>query len=128
MSFYQRTTICVTAPLALAACAEPSPERATLTEAHEAVRRSLKDPDSAKFEDEAALVFPGQGLVCMGKVNAKNGFGGYTGFQGYTYSRGVGVFMDGDPSPGTLTVLQECTKAISDRADYAVRQTTGATP
>ena len=39
---------------------------------------SLKDPDSAKF-GEMVLVDDGKG-ACV-EVNAKNGFGGYTGYQ-----------------------------------------------
>lgn len=42
------------------------------------VKGELKDPDSAKFKD----VVVSQGAVC-GLVNAKNAFGGYTGFGGF---------------------------------------------
>ena len=43
----------------------------------EAVKAKLKDPDSAKFKDVKAT---GPDSYC-GWVNAKNSFGGYTGFQ-----------------------------------------------
>lgn len=45
--------------------------------AQDAVRRELKDPESAKFEH--VTVFAG-GTTC-GRVNAKTAFGGYGGFQ-----------------------------------------------
>lgn len=50
------------------------------------VKRALKDPASAIFGDmKAAQLNDGRMQVC-GLVNAKNGFGGYTGdepFEGY---------------------------------------------
>lgn len=43
------------------------------------IKRKLKDPDSAKFEGlEGWTTTTGHAFVC-GWVNAKNGFGGYTG-------------------------------------------------
>ncbi|SIM01969.1 Uncharacterised protein [Mycobacteroides abscessus subsp. abscessus] len=68
---------------------------------HQAVSKVLRDPDSAKFADgdEAFATTPSGplpgGLVynaaagdvhfdVSGMVNAKNGFGGYTGMKKYT--------------------------------------------
>lgn len=49
----------------------------------EGLRRSLKDPDSAKFGNmQAAKMSNGIIGVC-GLVNAKNSFGGYTGMKPY---------------------------------------------
>jgi len=58
----------------------------------------LKDPDSAKFQFEEAYksyvtyypdtIFPSKteyGWVIKVRVNAKNSFGGYTGYQLYTF-------------------------------------------
>ncbi len=54
-----------------------SPEQNVSVE--DAVRRSLKDPYSARFEGlKAGRNASGSMLVC-GYVNAKNGFGGYHG-------------------------------------------------
>lgn len=44
-----------------------------------AVAASLKDPDSAKFRN-TRLVAHLQGAVVCGEVNAKNSYGGYSGF------------------------------------------------
>jgi hypothetical protein len=42
------------------------------------VRQHLRDPDSARFRN----VFSSQGFAATcGEVNARNGFGGYTGFS-----------------------------------------------
>lgn len=63
--------------LSLAGCAKNS---ATI----EWIRNQLKDPDSAKFEGLSFIKYSKNGkvhqLVC-GSVNAKNSYGGYTGFK-----------------------------------------------
>lgn len=61
--------------------AKPSPEAQQITAAHEFVRASLKDPDSAQFTNDVT----GPGVVC-GKVNAKNSFGGFVGPRSYVAS------------------------------------------
>ncbi|CAM5658664.1 hypothetical protein MAUB1S_11469 [Mycolicibacterium aubagnense] len=48
------------------------------TSVREAVTSALKDPDSVKFGGLAASANGTSILVC-GTVNAKNGFGGYSG-------------------------------------------------
>ena len=45
------------------------------------VKKSLKDPDSADFRSEFASKLSNGALVLCGEVNAKNAFGGYTGFK-----------------------------------------------
>ena len=47
------------------------------------VMKSLKDPYSAKFKN----VYIGKGpeRIVHGEVNAKNGFGGYTGYDAFTF-------------------------------------------
>lgn len=64
--------------LGLVGCSE-SPEKKAASEksmlevkAQEVVKESLKDPESAEFRNMNG--------VC-GEVNAKNSFGGYTGFK-----------------------------------------------
>lgn len=71
----------------LTGCATPQPlppvklsnpdadERSVLIQA---VLSGLKDPDSAKFSDDMILVDDKGACV---EVNAKNAFGGYTGYQ-----------------------------------------------
>ncbi len=49
------------------------------SDAKEAVRANLRDPGSAEFRDVVVVRKPGSIAVC-GEVNARNGFGGYTGF------------------------------------------------
>lgn len=72
---------------ALAGCLNPSSEAKMLAE--KAVTAQLKDPDSAKFGDAFVVVTPAkespglEDVAVCGLVNAKNGFGGYTGDQRY---------------------------------------------
>jgi len=62
------------------------------------VTSTLKDPESAKFKDAKAItvLYPGgrQTFLC-GMVNAKNSFGGYTGFQPYIFHIGNDQQIDG---------------------------------
>jgi len=56
----------------------------------DAVKEQLRDPSSAEFENVRAFGSPSMTTVC-GTVNARNGFGGYAGRQGYlgTVNNGV---------------------------------------
>jgi outer membrane murein-binding lipoprotein Lpp len=55
-------------------------ESPDISSAKAAVVRLLKDPDSAQFRDVAIVKSKAYTAVC-GEINAKNGFGGYVGFQ-----------------------------------------------
>jgi hypothetical protein len=52
---------------------------------------ALKDPDSAKYRNLFVSRISGGGLALCGEVNSKNGFGGYTGFKGFTVMPGDGA-------------------------------------
>jgi len=51
--------------------------------ARDAVKQMLKDPESAQFSDETAFPQGVDGITVCGYVNAKNGFGGYTGNEAF---------------------------------------------
>lgn len=53
------------------------------------VAAKLKDPQSAQFQNLIVSSKSGASIVC-GEVNAKNGFGGYTGFKRFV-SAGPGM-------------------------------------
>jgi hypothetical protein len=66
----------------------------------EKVKAQLKDPDSAKFRDIKPL--DDKGSVC-GWVNAKNSYGGYTGFSVFFVSNdGKAVILPPDLSEEKL--------------------------
>ena len=63
------------------------------------MQKALKDPDSGQFrdisiEDDARFNPKYPGIAC-GYVNAKNSFGGYTGFKGFMVVAGVPLIEDG---------------------------------
>lgn len=58
-----------------------------------AMRDRLKDPESARFEDLIVARFSGAPVVC-GHVNAKNGFGGYTGKKAFLVINGAAIGED----------------------------------
>lgn len=49
--------------------------------AQKAVKGRLRDPESAMFRNEQVGRKDGQAVVICGEVNARNGFGGMTGYQ-----------------------------------------------
>lgn len=66
----------------------------TIVAAERAVRGELKDPDAAQFKDVRANYTEEFGVVACGRVNAKNEFGGYTGFRRFV-SSGKSVILEG---------------------------------
>ncbi len=80
----------ITAALILAAAAaaatataqEPYSEEIAAVKA--LIERQLKDPASAQYRDVRAFDQTGTVMVC-GDVNAKNSYGGYTGFEGFVF-------------------------------------------
>lgn len=65
----------------------------TIAAAKRGVRDLLKDPDSAKFKAVYAYYTKELGVVACGYVNAKNSFGGYTGFKRFV-SAGKSVILE----------------------------------
>jgi hypothetical protein len=59
----------------------------------------LKDPDSAHFRDVRVSSPPtiAPKVIVCGEVNAKNSYGGYTGFKRFFLGR-AGVVMEGSRS------------------------------
>ena len=55
-----------------------------IAEAKTAVKATLRDPESAQFSDMDSIE-DGRGKVICGKVNSKNGLGGYSGFATFVY-------------------------------------------
>jgi hypothetical protein len=59
---------------------DPAKQAAWIDVSEAGVRTKLKDPASAKFKDSFFMVWKDTPIVC-GRVNSKNSFGGYGGFQ-----------------------------------------------
>jgi hypothetical protein len=103
----RRIVVIVMCALGLAACGK-SPTKATAVQSKQPtqaellttaaakaaalVKEQLKDPESAKFRNVRSVPFMGIGEdvgdVFCGEVNARNAFGGYSGFSDFA------VFLD----------------------------------
>lgn len=61
-----------------------------IEEAHAAVKEELRDPESAVFRNTHGTSVSEDGplMGVCGEVNAKNGYGGFTGFAPFAYSQG----------------------------------------
>lgn len=79
---------CMLLGLSQASHAQTAAEFELIGQAHMALCRSLKDCATARFQHEVVLATPGGNPVVCGEFNAKNSFGGYTGFEPYIFSRG----------------------------------------
>lgn len=76
--------VAVAIMLPAAAGAQMSDQEFAWTErGKDAVRAILKDGDSARFKDVFFARGPDDIPMTCGKVNAKNSFGGYRGYQGF---------------------------------------------
>ena len=64
---------------------EPASVQSPFQNARQAITRALREPGSAQF----GRIFEGRGIIgkatICGEVNAKNGFGGYTGMTPFVY-------------------------------------------
>ena len=54
--------------------------------AKQKMEETLRDPGSAKYQDVYAHKIGDGNFIFCGRVNAKNGFGGYTGFERFVAS------------------------------------------
>lgn len=86
-------------PLLLMACDDPSPPTQQSREANaksaaiRGAREALKDPESAQFRNVVAYPKTGGGYSVCGEVNARNGFGGYGGFERFA-AAGSKVYIE----------------------------------
>ena len=64
------------------------------SQAEDAVRHQLRDPDSAQFRGERPCERPGVEGV-RGQVNAKNSKGGYSGFEAFVVVGGEVAILGG---------------------------------
>jgi hypothetical protein len=70
--------------------------KAAIARAKAAITYQLKDPDSVRWRNAAVDDY---GNVCI-EVNARNSYGGYTGFEPVTYNGTYGSVAFGDGAYG----------------------------
>ena len=109
---FEYLTIIALSLLVGACSSEPNAEM--MADAHKAVAALMKDPDSAKFDDQNAQVFPELGLFCWGKINAKNSYGAYNGYEFYYYARDRGAAILDDDQYLSKELSDRCAKASDE--------------
>lgn len=67
----------------------------------EAIKAKLRDPDSANFRNVTFYNGSGKPITC-GEVNAKNGFGGYDGFERFIAAGDVLTVLESEMVEGGM--------------------------
>lgn len=71
------------------------------SEAQDAVRQIMKDPDSTQFREVSAC--PDDPTLMRGEYNSKNGFGAYVGFQPFYQAADTGAVLLADEQFSEMT-------------------------
>jgi hypothetical protein len=105
--------VCVLVVLVVTRCARSSSDQAQTTmfanadriyAAHTILESRLKDASSAQYKNEHVTT---SGVVC-GEVNAKNGFGGFAGFERYIAAPGKIAVVESETQDFGAIWDQEC--------------------
>jgi hypothetical protein len=96
--------------------ADVGKQYAWISAGKDAIRNQLKDPESATFRNVHFYSGGGTPVVC-GEINARNGFGGFTGYERFV-SAGTVISATESQVEGGLGLVWDkfCVKASSDRA------------
>lgn len=96
--------------------ADTGKQYAWIAAGKDAIRQQLKDPDSAKFRN--VHFYSGGGIpVTCGEVNARNGFGGYSGFERFVAAGDVISATESQVEGGLGPVWNKyCVRAPTDDA------------
>lgn len=79
--------------------------------------QSLKDPGSAEYTDVQAYRLSDTNFAFCGKVNAKNGFGGYTGSERFIASPGLALTESSLGDEGR-SVFEDTWTRVCDPSKY----------
>jgi hypothetical protein len=95
--------------------ADVGKQAAWVSNGREKIKEQLKDPESATFRNVHFYSGGGVPVVC-GEVNARNAFGGYTGFERFVSAGSVISATESQVDGGLDKVWDKfCTKAPTDR-------------
>lgn len=80
---------------------DPTQQQLWISATQRAVKSQMRDSGSVKFRNTTFHAYQGRVPVVCGEVNAKNGFGGHSGFQRFIASgETFGPFLEEMMSPG----------------------------
>lgn len=99
------------------ALADVGNQQLWIVKSHDGIRARMKDPDSAEFRNSRFYSGGPAPAVC-GEVNAKNSFGGFTGFERFIASGEDTAFVASDSTPSEFQTAwdQLCVSADRDEA------------
>lgn len=97
--------------------ADESAQMLWIVRSKDGIKARLRDPESAEFEN-VRFFSGGKAPAVCGEVNAKNGFGGYTGSQRFIASGEEIAFLEGDVGAAEFDEAWKglCVKADRDSA------------
>lgn len=95
----------------LASCDDPA-----IWQAKSEIKSALRDPGSAKFRNTKLIYWQSNHIVC-GEVNAKNAFGGLTGFNYFVYSDPL---MRISSTSKNRLAIYSCCKALESNVEPTV--------
>jgi hypothetical protein len=96
--------------------ADVGKQYAWISAGKEAIKKQLKDPESAKWRNVHFYSGGGTPVVC-GEVNARNAFGGYTGFERFVAAGTVISAVESQVEGGLGAVWDKfCVRAPTDSA------------
>lgn len=102
----RRKLLVASACFALAACNQLSQYKA----AEDAVKQKLRDPESARFSGESKC---GGSEIVLGRVNSKNGFGGYAGDERFVSDGTTAALISDVSSDEFVNLMNRCTAAVN---------------
>lgn len=80
---------------------DPAQQQLWIARTQRAVKAQMRDPDSVRFRNTRFRIFQGKTPMVCGEINAKNGFGGSTGYQRFIASgENFGPVLEEMMSPG----------------------------
>lgn len=100
--------------------ANEAPDRSTqhniVIMSRDGVRARLRDPDSAEFRNVGYYSGGPEGAAVCGEVNAKNGFGGFTGFERFVAMGPETAFLESEVATSEFATVWDtlCVKAETD--------------
>jgi len=92
---------------------------------HESIAQHMRDPSSLQFKEERLYSRLGETLIC-GKLNAKNGFGGYDGFRQFVATTKLFAVADGPEDPHFKSTTKEYCRDLDHEETPAERRALAA--
>ncbi len=81
-------------------------------EAKKAVSREMRDPSSVQFRDVKSVKQADGSTAVCGEYNAKNAYGAYVGFEGFSYHSGRVYLQKSNPDMTDAGEIAQATEGL----------------